>query len=132
MAAHPANSDLLGRCGMLNKPKPNLGQYLTSEEAVELARIQKDNSVIGYALLTLDGEEIEASGAWSSMLAPVFGNVFDVSDKLGDEFGEQDSSPIMMLESTDFEVAGVLLTGARAVIIKRKVKNNREGLRSVG
>ena len=69
-----------------NAPR-NVGRYLTSEEAVELARIQADNSVIGYALMTMDGDEIESSGAWKSMLAPVFANVFDMADQLGTEFG---------------------------------------------
>ena len=55
---------------MLNSTPEKVGRHLTSKETVELARIQQDPSVIGYALLTLDGEEIESSGAWSSMIAP--------------------------------------------------------------
>ena len=117
---------------MLNEARKDLGRYLTSEEAVELARIQKDNSVIGYALLTLDGQEIEASGAWSSMLGPVFANVFDVADKLGEEFGEEEPCPIAYMESPDFEIAGIMMASAKAVIIKRKAKRTGEGLRSVG
>ncbi len=109
----------------------HLGRFLTSEEAVELARIQKDSSVIGYALLSFDGEEIESSGAWSSMLAPVFANVFALADRLGDELGETDGSPMMFAESAEFEVAGIMLTQARAVVIKRKHKSAAGGLRSV-
>ena len=48
---------------MLKEARKDVGRYLTSEEAVELARIQKDNSVIGYALLTMDGDEIEYNKA---------------------------------------------------------------------
>ena len=116
---------------MLNEARNDVGRYLTSEEAVELARIQKDNSVIGYALLTLDGDEIESSGAWSSMLGPVFANVFDVADKMGEEFGEDDDCPIVFMESPDFEIAGIMMASAKAVIIKRKSKRTGEGLRSV-
>ena len=110
----------------------NVGRYLTSEETVELARIQRDPSVIGYAIIGLDGSEIESSGTWASMIAPVFSNVFDLTDRMGDEFGEQEPCPILFLESPDFEVAGMMLTSARAVIIKRKAKRAPEGLRSVG
>ena len=114
-----------------NAPR-NVGRYLTSEEAVELARIQADNSVIGYALMTMDGDEIESSGAWKSMLAPVFANVFDLADQLGTEFGEEEDCPVIFAESPDFEVAGIVLTSAKAVILKRKQKKTGEGLRSVG
>lgn len=110
----------------------NVGRVLTSEETVELARIQKDPSVIGYAVIGLDGTEIESSGTWASMIAPVFSNVFDLADRMGEEFGEQDACPTLFMESPDFEVAGLMLTSARAVIIKRKPKRVPEGLRSVG
>jgi hypothetical protein len=109
-----------------------VGRFLTSEEAVELARIQKDNSVIGYAVLTFDGEPIESSGAWSTMLGPVFANIFDISDRMGQEFGEEDGCQMLFTESPDFEIAGIQLSRARAIVIKRKVKRTGEGLRSVG
>lgn len=107
-------------------------RYLTTHETIEMARIQKDPDVIAYALLGLDGTEIEASGAWSSMLAPVFANVFDLADRLGEEVGEEDTCPMMFMESPDFEIVGITLTSAKAVIVKRKQRKVREGLRSVG
>lgn len=109
----------------------NVGRFLTSEETVELARIQKDPSVIGYAVVALDGTEIESGGIWASMIAPVFSNVFDLADRFAEELGEEDPCTMMFMESPDFEVAGLLLTSARAVIIKRKAKRISEGLRSV-
>lgn len=116
---------------MLSEIPRSASRYLTSEETVELARIQQDDSVIGYALLTLEGEEIQAGGAWLSMAGPVFGNVTDLADQLGEELGEADICPIAMLESPEFEVACVLLSSARAIIIKRKPRRKAEGLRSV-
>ena len=110
----------------------NVGRHLTSEETVELARIQADPSVIGYAIVGLDGTEIEASGAWSSMIAPVFSNVFELSDRIGAEFGEEDGCPMLFMENPNFEVIGLRLTSARVVIVKRKGKRASEGLRSVG
>ncbi len=109
----------------------NVGRHLTSEETVELARIQTDPSVIGYAVIGLDGTEIEASGAYSSAIAPVFSNVFDLSDRIGSEFGEEDGCPMLFIESPKFEVVGLRLTSARVVIVKRKGKRVSEGLRSV-
>lgn len=117
---------------VIGEAQHNVGRYLTSQETIELARIQKDNSVIGYALLTHDGAEIESSGAWSTMLAPVFANVFMLADKIGDELGEMEPFPLAFMESPDFEIAGIMLTSARAVIIKRKQKNPAGSLRSVG
>ena len=116
---------------MLTELPQGPSTYLTSRETVELARIQQDPSVIGYALLTLDGDEIESGGAWSSMLGPVFANVFDLADQIGETFGEEDICPIAFMESPDFEVAGLLLTSAKAIILKRKQKRKAEGLRSV-
>lgn len=109
-----------------------VGRFLTSEEAIELARIQKDNSVVGYALLTFDGEPIEASGAWSTMLGPVFANIFDMADRMGIEFGEEEGCQMLFTESPDFEIAGIQLSRSRAIVIKRKIKRSGEGLRSVG
>ncbi len=117
---------------MLRHVPQNTGRYLTSEETVELARIQQDDSVIGYALLTLDGDEIETGGAWRSMLGPVFSNIVDLADRIGEDFGEDDLCPLTFMESPDFEVAGLLLSSARVIIIKRKPKRKAEGLRSVG
>ena len=110
----------------------NVGRYLTSEETVELARVQRDPSVIGYAILSMDGTKVEAGGAWSDQLAPVFANVFELSDKLGMEFGEEDSCGMVFFEGSNLEIAGLLLTSARAIIIKRKQRGSKEGLRSVG
>lgn len=117
---------------MLSEVPRSASRYLTSEETVELARIQQDDSVIGYALLTLDGEEIQSGGAWMSMLGPVFGNVTDLADQIGEDLGEDDICPMALIESPEFEVACVLLSSARAVIIKRKPRRKAEGLRSVG
>lgn len=117
---------------MLSEAPKSADKYLTSEETIELARVQQDPSVIGFALLTLDGDEIQSGGQWSSMLGPVFGNVTDLADNVGEEFGETEACPMTILESPDFEVACVLLSSARAIIIKRKTKRKSEGLRSVG
>ncbi|MEM1299292.1 MAG: hypothetical protein AAGH68_08410 [Pseudomonadota bacterium] len=117
---------------MLSEIPRASSRYLTSAETVELARIQQDNSVIGYALLTLDGDEIQSGGAWSSMLGPVFGNITDIADQLGEDLGEDDICPMAIFESPDFEVACLLLSSARVIIIKRKPRRKAEGLRSVG
>ena len=110
----------------------SVARFLTSEETIELARIQKDNSVIGYALLDLNGDEIESSGAWKSVLAPVFANMFDLVDHFGEEFGERDRCPMVLLDHPEYEVAGVLLSSSRAVFIKRKAPRTNDVLRSVG
>ena len=109
----------------------SVGRYLTSEETVELARIQADASVIGYAVIGMDGSEIEASGPWSSMIAPVFSNIFDLSDRIGTEFGEEEGCPMLFVENQNLELIGLRLTFARAVIVRRKGKRVAEGLRSV-
>ena len=117
---------------MLRVAPKDVVRFVTAEEAVELARIQKDSSIIGYALMTFEGDEIESSGVWSATLAPVFANVFDIADKLGEEIGEEDTCPMVYLERPDFEIVGILMSAARAVVSKRKHKHGAEGLRSVG
>lgn len=111
---------------------PEVGRHLTSVETVELARIQRDPSVIGYAVMDFNGNQIEAGGAWSAQLAPVFANIFEMSGKLGAELGEDNASPVLCFESPDFELAGIRLTSCAAIIIKRKPRRIAEGLRSVG
>ncbi len=106
-------------------------RFLTPEETIEMARIQKDDAVIGYALLSLDGEEIESSGAWKSKLAPVFANVFDLVANFGEEFGERQTCPMVLLDGKEHEVAGVLLSSARAVFLRRKVQKATDALQIV-
>ncbi|MEM7057003.1 MAG: hypothetical protein AAF557_05395 [Pseudomonadota bacterium] len=106
-------------------------RFLTPEETIEMARIQKDDSVIGYALLSMDGEEIESSGAWKSVLGPVFANIFDLVENFGEEFGERQKCPMVLLDGKEFEIAGVLLSSARAIFLRRKEKGPNNVLRRV-
>lgn len=106
-------------------------KVLTAEESTELARIQRDAQVIGYSVMAMDGTEIESGGALSDNITPIFANAFDLADKIGAEFGEEDTCPVLFMESKEIEVAGLLLSAARAVIVKGKHKNQGEGLRSV-
>jgi hypothetical protein len=105
--------------------------FLTPEETSELAAIQRDASVIGYALITNKGAEIEANGMFREMSAPVFANVFDLATKLGSDFGEPEAKPLLFLESGEIDIACVSLTSARAIIVKRKGAKVAKGLRSV-
>lgn len=105
--------------------------FLTPEETSELAQIQRDPSVIGYALITNKGAEIEANGMFREMSAPVFANMFDLATRLGSDFGEPDSTPLIFMESSNIDIACVSLSTARAVIVKRKVAKAARGLRSV-
>ena len=86
---------------------------------------------IGRRMVGPDGAEIEVSGAWREALAPVFANVFDLADHIGKEFGERETCPMMILESDQFEVVGVMLSSIRAVFIRRKTKDVTHGLRSI-
>jgi len=115
----------------LHERTNSTARFLTSEETIEMARIQQDDSVIGYALLSLDGEEIESSGAWKSKLAPVFANVFDLVENFGEEFGERQRCPMVLLDGKDHEVAGVLLSSARAVFLRRKEQRTTDVIQRV-
>lgn len=106
-------------------------RYLTSEETIEVARIQKTPNVIGYALITMDGTQIEASGAFKDVLGPVMANIFQVTALLGQEFGERETTPMVLLESPDYEVAAVQLTRVRAIFIKRRERNATDVLHSI-
>jgi len=117
---------------VIHQQTNRVARHLTSEETIELARIQQSRNVIAYALIGMDGTEIEASGAFRTMLAPVFANIFDVAGQLGREVGERDGCPMLMLESPDFEVAAVQLSQARAVFVKRKEKGAGDVLQSLG
>lgn len=110
----------------------NLRQFLTPQESAELQRIRQDPSVVGLALLSFDGLEIESSGIFKDLVGPIFANIFDIADQMGEEFGATDTCPLLMLESPDFEIAGITLSSAKAVIVKRKQHSAVEGLRLVG
>ena len=107
-------------------------QFLTPQESAELARIRQDTTVIGFALISFDGIEIESSGVFKDFAAPIFANIFDIADQIGEEFGALDTCPMLFMESPDFEIAGVTMSSAKAIIIKRKQRPVAEGLRSVG
>lgn len=105
--------------------------HLTESEAAEIARITNDADVIAYAILDMEGYEVATGGAWSTMLVPVFGNTFDLAHRIGDEIGEEDTCSMLFIEGSAFETISITLSAARAVFLKRKTKNVREGLRSV-
>lgn len=119
---------------MIGDQGPVPADFLTAEETTELARIQRDPSVVGYAVLTPQGEEIEAGGIWRETIAPIFANVFDLANKIGEEFGESEPFEVLVMESGEYEVAGLSLSRARAVIVKQNGRASVApgGLRSVG
>lgn len=108
-----------------------VGRFLTSQETVELARLQQDNSVIGYCLLGMDGEELQGSGHWKQTIAPVFANAIDLAEKVGEEFGEPEQCLRISFDNREYQVFSVLLSACRAVIVKNKEARMTEGLRSV-
>ena len=119
---------------MMGNQGQTLADYLTAEETTELAKIQRDPLVVGYAVLTLQGEEIEAGGIWRSLISPIFANVFDIANKIGAELGEEGAIEILVMESGEYEVAGLSLQRARAVVVKKKASapvSTAGGLRSV-
>ncbi len=105
---------------MIGEQSQKLTDYLTAEETTELAKIQRDPLVVGYAVLTPQGEEIEAGGIWRNLISPIFANVFDIANKIGAELGEDTPIEILVMESGEYEVAGLSLLRARAVIVKQK------------
>ncbi|MEM7057001.1 MAG: hypothetical protein AAF557_05385 [Pseudomonadota bacterium] len=112
--------------------KATIAQFLTASESAELKRIKEDPAVIGFTLIAQDGTELEASGAFKDLSAAVFANIFDVADRMGEEFGVDDTCPALFLEGGDLEVAGISMSSARAVFIKRRPSRSAGDLRSVG
>lgn len=108
-----------------------IAQFLTQSESAELRRIKEDPTVVGFTLIAQDGTELESSGAFQESSAAVFANIFDVADRMGEEFGVDDICPAIFLEGQELEVAGISMSSARAIIIKRKPARNTGDLRSV-
>lgn len=115
----------------MDSGETKIAQFLTPSESAELKRIKEDPSVVGFSLIAQDGTELEASGAFQESSSAVFANIFDVADRMGDEFGVEDICPAIFLEGPELEVAGISMSSARAVIIKRKPARNSGDLRSV-
>ncbi len=113
-----------------DRAKSNAG-VLTAEEIVAIAKVQHDSSIVGYAILRKNGEEIESGGAWKDVLAPVFSNVLFLADRIGSDFGVASGCGTVYLEGADVEVVGLMLTSARAVFIRRKLRSTTNALRVV-
>ena len=125
------DNTVIGRPEFIREQENSGQRHLSAEETVEIARIQSDESIIGYAILKSNGEEIESGGAWKEMLAPIFANIFYLADRLGGDFGETEACPMLTMEGPDFEVAGCMLSSARAVFIRQKRRHTRDVLRVV-
>lgn len=108
-----------------------VSQFLTPKELTEIDRIRNDNMVIGFVLLGLDGTEIESSGNFGDLAAPIFANILELVDRIGGEFGEIETSPMTFIESPDLVVIGAAMSSAKIVIFRRKQKTISGGLRSV-
>lgn len=116
---------------MSSGPEHNVMQFLTAAESSELAAIKQDPAVIGYTLLSMDGSEIETSGAFQETSAAIFANMFDIADRMGEEFGADDVCPTLFVEGPDLEIAGITMSSARAVLIKQKPPRVTGDLRNV-
>ena len=108
----------------------NVSTFLNSKEAAEIERLKKDDAVIGYILISPEGDEIESSSMPESSCA-VFANVFDMAQGLGEELGEYEAQPLTILESATTEIFCINFASARAVILRRKAGKHTGGLRSV-
>lgn len=106
-------------------------EFLTASEIAEVTRIRNESDVVSYAVFDMEGEQIEAGGAWSDMLAPVFSNASDIAHRLGDKLGSDDPCAKMHFAGADFETVSITLSAAQAVFVKRKSRNMHKGLRSV-
>jgi len=104
--------------------------FLTSQESSQLDRLKEDPTIIGHAMVSLDGEELESSGIWESAV-PVFENIFDIAAQVGPEIGETGPCSLVSVESPAFEVIGVSMSSARAVFLRRKGRAPEKVLSSV-
>lgn len=114
---------------LLDQENANISAFLNSRETAEINRLKQDDAVIGYVLMSPDGEELESSGLPDGASA-VFANVFDMANDLGEELGEADVQPLTILESDTAEIFCINFSSARAVVMRRKPLKGG-GLRSV-
>lgn len=115
---------------LVDESDKNVSAFLTSKEISEISKLRQDSAVIGYVLVSPDGEQIEANGVPDNAAA-VFANIFDMSASIGAEFGEDSEGALIILESKAVEVICIGLSSAKAVIFRRTASKSGGGLRSV-
>lgn len=110
--------------------KAGVTALLTAAEQAEMAKLKQEPMIVGHAVFTKEGEEIEAEGVWDET-APIFANVFDLADRIGKELGEERDCRVVVADNPEFELSAIALTAAHAVVLKRKSRTSVGGLRSV-
>lgn len=91
-------------------------------ERQELNDLVDHASVVGFSILSQDGEALQADGL-SERAVAALSTICDQTHKLGLELGEQ-TRPSVMLSGAGLEVGALPLVNASAVIVRR----NRVGL----
>ncbi len=104
--------------------------FLTAAEREELAKLSMDSRITGHAVFNGDGEELAGEGLFEETV-PVFANLFDIADKIGEELGEESHCRVIVADSQTDELSGIALMAVNAIFRRRKHRATEEGLRSV-
>jgi hypothetical protein len=104
---------------------------LAAWEQEEISKIKSDPSVVGYAVVTKRGDELESQGLWEDT-APVLANLLDIADQIGDDLGEDRGCRILVSDSADFELTSTFMDNAHAISLRRKARSAVGGLRDAG
>lgn len=112
----------------LDSTPPVAKVRLASWEFEEITKIKSDPSVIGYAIVTKRGDELESKDLWEDT-APILANLLDVADQIGGELGEDRGCRILVSDSSEYELTSMFMENAHAIYLRRKARSAVGGLR---
>lgn len=96
-----------------------ISNLVDASEMTELKDLVDDDRVIGYSVIDDAGEAIDSEGVSETAIA-VFTNIFEHTEKIGEELGETSPRPTIMFTGREMEVTALPLKGASALVVKEK------------
>lgn len=96
-----------------------LEDHVEDAEMSELKDLVDQDNVVGYSVINDAGEAIDFEGVSETAIA-VFTNIFEHTEKIGEELGESSTRPSIMFSGRDMELVALPLKSASALVVKEK------------
>lgn len=96
-----------------------IGDFVDDKELAEIKGLVESEAVIGYSLINDAGEAVELEGVSETAIA-VFTNIFEHTQKIGEELGETAPRPSIMFSGRQMEVIARPMKNVSALVVKEK------------
>jgi hypothetical protein len=94
---------------------------LSEAEKAEVDRLRENADAAALEVVDKNGEPLLECQAWPG-ISTIFSNVVDAASNIAKQLGEEDSLPIVMMRSGNYDVSGISMVNANIVVVYERSK----------